>query len=73
MKRQTKWIFYADDKPTVKKKKLVKTPVGYLDENVPVKIKHNTCGRFFMMTPKDHLAGGNCPYCIKGNKKIGGK
>ena len=46
--------------------------VEYINVNTPVKIKCKKCGKLFLQTPGNHLAGKGCSYCkaSKGEKII---
>lgn len=39
--------------------------VEYVNTHVPVKIRCQQCGAFFLQEPSSHLAGRGCPKCRK--------
>ena len=39
--------------------------VEYVNTHVPVKIRCQQCGAFFLQEPSSHLAGRGCPKCSK--------
>lgn len=39
--------------------------VEYVNTHVPVKIRCQQCGAFFLQEPSSHLAGHGCPKCNK--------
>ena len=47
--------------------------VEYVNTHVPVKIRCQQCGAFFLQEPSSHLAGHGCPKCNKKqtHRKIG--